>query len=145
MRNILIVEDTDYCSDALEVALADVAGIRIHSVATAEAALLWLHQNEVCAIVTDLHLAASASSMDGFDFIAAVSSEPSRAALPILVISGDPDPNTPARLVDLGVNAFFAKPYSPAAVRHKLEQLIDAIENNAVENPTFENNAVENA
>lgn len=131
MRTILIVEDTDYCSDALEVALTDVAGIQLHSVSTAEAALLRLNQNDVCAIVTDLHLVSGANSvnpMDGFEFIAAVRSEPSRAALPILVISGDPDPRTPGRLAGLGADAFFAKPYSPSAVRQKLEQLIHAFE-----------------
>ena len=36
------------------------------------------------------------------------------------------DPRTAARLATLGANAYFPKPYSPAAVRHKLEQLINA-------------------
>jgi CheY-like chemotaxis protein len=46
--------------------------------------------------------------------------------LPIIVVSGDTDPRTPERLASIGVDAFFPKPYSPAQVRLKLEQLLDA-------------------
>ena len=45
---------------------------------------------------------------------------------PIIVVSADTDPATPGRIAELGVDAFFAKPFSPAQVRRKLEQLLDA-------------------
>jgi CheY-like chemotaxis protein len=64
--------------------------------------------------------------MDGFELIQAIRSEPRCVSLPILVVSGDSDPRTAARLATLGANAYFPKPYSPAAVRHRLEQLINA-------------------
>ena len=38
----------------------------------------------------------------------------------------DTDPETPARALGLGANAYFAKPYSPSAMRKKLEELIHA-------------------
>jgi DNA-binding NarL/FixJ family response regulator len=44
--------------------------------------------------------------------------------MPVLVISGDSDPRTPARVIAAGAQAFFAKPYSPAAIRRKLEELL---------------------
>jgi PleD family two-component response regulator len=50
--------------------------------------------------------------------------EPGCARLPILLISGDSDPRLPARALARGANAFFGKPYSPSAVRRKLEQLL---------------------
>jgi CheY-like chemotaxis protein len=46
------------------------------------------------------------------------------AHLPIIVISGDSDPRTPERVRRLGADAYFAKPYSPAAVRETLERLL---------------------
>jgi len=127
MRTVLIVEDTDLCSEALEVALSRVPNVEVHAVATAEEALQYLGGADICALVTDLHL----PSMSGFDLIEAVRSRPpgnksGGPALPILVISGDSDPRTPSRLAGLGVSAYFPKPYSPAEVRSKLEQLIDA-------------------
>ncbi|HEV2201246.1 MAG TPA: response regulator [Bryobacteraceae bacterium] len=127
MRTVLIVDDTDLCSEALEVALTRVPGVEVRAVATAEEALQCLGDTDICALVTDLHLPA----MSGFELIEAVRSRPpgnksGGAALPILVISGDSDPRTPSRLAGLGVSAYFPKPYSPAEVRSKLEQLIDA-------------------
>jgi DNA-binding response OmpR family regulator len=121
-RIVLIVEDTELCRDTLEVALMKLPNLAVQSVTTAEEALEWLDANEVCALVTDLHLPL----MNGFELIEAVRGRPWRSSLPILVISGDSDPRIPTRVAKLGANAFFSKPYSPAEVRHKLEQLIDA-------------------
>ena len=121
-RIVLIVEDTELCRDTLEVALMKLPNLAVQSVTTAEEALAWLDANEVCALVTDLHL----PHMNGFELIEAVRRQPWRSSLPILVISGDSDPKIPTRLASLGANAFFSKPYSPAAVRQRLEQLIES-------------------
>jgi PleD family two-component response regulator len=121
-RIVLIVEDTETCRDTLEVALMKLPNLAVRSVTTAEEALLCMAGNEVCALVTDIHL----PRMDGYQLIEAVRSQPRRVSLPILVISGDSDPLVPARLAGLGANAYFSKPYSPAAVRNKLEQLLSA-------------------
>jgi DNA-binding response OmpR family regulator len=121
-RTVLIVEDTDVCRDALEVALMRVPGVDVRIVGTAEEALKHLSADHVCALITDLHL----PSMDGFALIEMVRSSPKHSSLPILVVSGDSDPRTPSRLANLGANAYFQKPYSPAELRTTLEQLIDA-------------------
>jgi CheY-like chemotaxis protein len=63
--------------------------------------------------------------VDGFELIAQVRSDRRYAGLPILVVSGDVDPGTPERVKRLGVDAFFAKPYSPASVRRTLENLLN--------------------
>ena len=118
---ILVVEDSDVCRDALEVALSILPQFAVRAVATAEQALECLAAENICALVTDLQLV----NMNGFELIKRVRSQPRRAALPILVISGDNDPDTPARLAEIGADAFFTKPYSPAAVRGKLEELVD--------------------
>ena len=122
-RNVLIVEDTELCRDTLELALTKLPNLSVRSVTTAEEALEWLDANEACALVTDLHLPV----MNGFELIEAVRGRPMQASLPILVISGDSDPRIPSRVANLGANAFFAKPYSPAEVRRKLKQLIDPV------------------
>jgi CheY-like chemotaxis protein len=125
-RTVLIVEDTDVCRDALELSLTKIPDLAVRTVGTAEEALRQLgrepDKTDICALVTDLHL----PSMDGFELIEAVRSLPGRAGFPIVVISGDSDPHTPARVASLGANAYFTKPYSPAEVRSKLERLLDA-------------------
>jgi CheY-like chemotaxis protein len=76
----------------------------------------------VRAMVTDLHM----PRIDGFELIERVRADPRHSRIPIIALSGDSDPGTPDRLRRLGADAFFAKPYSPAAVRDKLEQLLNA-------------------
>ena len=121
-RTILVVEDNDGCRDALEAALTKLPEFAVRLVTSAEQALECLAAEDVCALVTDLRL----GQMDGFELIDWVRSHPQRSSLPILVISGDSDPGTRARLASLGANAYFSKPFSPAAVCNKLEQLIHA-------------------
>ena len=121
-RTVLIVEDTGLCCETLELSLIKIPELAVMIVGTAEEALRQLELKEICALVTDLHL----PSMDGFELIETVRAQPGRARLPIMVISGDSDPHTPARLAGLGANAYFPKPYSPAEVRNKLERLLDA-------------------
>ncbi len=120
-RIVLVVEDTDIGRDALELALARMPNVIVKIVKSAEEALALLGEN-TCALVTDLNL----PRMDGFELIEAVRSDPERRRIPIMVISGNSDPDTPSRLVALGANAYFPKPFSPAEVRSRLEQLIHA-------------------
>ena len=117
-RAILIVEDTEPARDILEMALLQLPDIVVHSVATAEEALICLASNRINAIVTDLNL----PRMDGFQLIETVRRG---SDMPIMVVSGDNDPSTLERLVNLGASAYFPKPYSPLQVRQRLEELID--------------------
>lgn len=118
--NILVVEDAEDCSATLEIALHLVNGCQILLASTAEDALRTLAARHIAALVTDLHL----PSMDGFELLTRVRSDQRYSALPIVVISGDADPATPKRILGAGADAFFSKPYSPSAVRNKLEELI---------------------
>ena len=122
-RTVLIVEDAESCATTLEIALLAIPHIDVRVAPTARQALEMLAAGGgICAVVTDLHL----PSMDGFELIERVRSDLRTARLPIVVISGDSDPRTPERIYRLGANAYFGKPYSPAQVRQKLEQLLDA-------------------
>jgi CheY-like chemotaxis protein len=130
-RLVLIVEDSDACAETLQIALESI-GLETRIMTSANDALAALRniQNDVAAIVTDLNmhradgLYKEGLTMDGFDLIRQLRSEARFARLPILLISGDTDPRLPTRALQLGANAFFAKPYSPSAVRRKLEQLL---------------------
>ena len=123
-RIVLIVEDTEYCATLLEVALLSLPGIELRIASTAQEALnlLYNETTNIAAMVTDLHM----PRIDGFDLIALVRSLPRYLHLPILVISGDSDSNTPERLRSLGADAYLPKPYSPAEVRTTLERLLNA-------------------
>jgi CheY-like chemotaxis protein len=120
---VLIVDDAEQCAETLEVALWGLPGVDVVAAGSAEAALRMMVERRVCAFITDLHL----PRMSGFELIRRVREQPHYAHVPIVVISGDSDPGTPDRIRALGADAFFPKPYSPSAVRKKLEMLLNAI------------------
>jgi CheY-like chemotaxis protein len=122
---LLLVEDSEPCITTLELALAGVGALETRTARTGAEALVILANSPVRAIVTDLQLPAfQGADMDGFKLIEQVRMHSSQAEMPILVTSGDSDPGNSERLRRLGANAYFVKPYSPAALRRTLEQLL---------------------
>ncbi len=124
---VLIVEDSETCAETLLIALESVPGIEVRVIQSLRAAIAAIEDraNDVAALVTDLNFSDPRNpDSDGFDLIRKLRAEPRFAHLPILLISGDSDPRLPERALAQGADAFFPKPYSPAAVRKKLEQLI---------------------
>ena len=124
IRNVLIVEDSDNSAATMEMALLGIPGLSILRAPSGLEALRILEQpgSAVQAIITDLNM----PRMDGFELIRQVRENGRMQAVPIIVVSADTDPNTPERIAQMKVDAFFAKPFSPAQVRRKLEQLLHA-------------------
>jgi CheY-like chemotaxis protein len=119
---VLIVDDTEFSAVALELACSGIPGIEVRSVASAREAIRILDDRDtaVRAVLTDIRMPA----MDGFDLIRFIRSHRRHVGTPIIVVSADTDPETPERTSRLGANAFFAKPFSPRAVRRALEELL---------------------
>jgi two-component system chemotaxis response regulator CheY len=122
LRTVLIVDDTHTCGDTLALALADLPDLEVRMVGSAREALAVADTIPLAALVTDLHM----PRMDGYELIRRIREQPRFAGLPIFVVSGDSDLETPNRLRRLGADAFFAKPFSPHAVRQALEQVLYA-------------------
>jgi len=122
LRTVLIVDDTHTCGDTLALALADLPDLEVRMVGSAREALAVADTVPLAALVTDLHM----PRMDGYELIRRIREQPRFAGLPIFVVSGDSDIETPNRLRRLGADAFFAKPFSPHAVRQALEQVLYA-------------------
>jgi CheY-like chemotaxis protein len=126
MRTILIVEDNESCAETLQIALESIPGMRTVVLPSLSAALAALGNSEIdiAALVTDLHMPRGDGAEAGIELIRRLRAEGRFAHLPVLLISGDSDPMLPRRALAQGADAFFSKPYSPAAVRRKLEQLL---------------------
>jgi CheY-like chemotaxis protein len=119
-HTVLLVEDESHFVSTMEIAFESETGPLLSHASTAEEALRILDSTEIAAVITDINL----PSMDGFELIARLRNQPHFAHLPILVTSGDPDPDFPERALSLGANAYFSKPYSPSAIRRKVKELI---------------------
>ena len=122
-RPILVVEDSENSAAMLEIALSGIPGVTVMLARSAQEALRILKETGTAfeAMVTDLNMPL----MDGFELIRRVRADCRLAGLPVVVVSADTDPGTPERIRQMGVDAYFPKPFSPAAVRRKLEQLLD--------------------
>ncbi len=122
---VLIVDDVAESSAALEESCSGIPGVSILAVKSALEAVRILRAGDqpICALVTDIRM----PHMDGFELIRLMRADPRYAATPIMVVTADSDAETPGRAASLGADAFFSKPFSPAAVRRTLEELLDEI------------------
>jgi two-component system, chemotaxis family, chemotaxis protein CheY len=122
-RTVLIVEDSENNAATLEIALSGIPRLSVLMATSAPEALriLAARNPAVDAIITDLNM----PRMDGFELIEKIRGDARLASTPIIVVSADTHPATPDRVQCMGVAAFFAKPYSPAQVRRKLEQVLN--------------------
>jgi two-component system, chemotaxis family, chemotaxis protein CheY len=123
-RSVLIVDDSENAAATLEIALLGIPGLSVTLASSGLEALRILGRpgQAVRAIVTDLNM----PRMDGYELIRRVRGDHRYSATPIVVVSADTDPGTPQRVAQMGVDAFFSKPFSPAEVRRKLEQILNA-------------------
>lgn len=122
-RVVVIVEDSETCLETLEIALDSIPDLVCRRARSAHEALGLLRDAAgglPSALVTDLHL----RNGSGFDLIRELRSDARYRRLPILLISGDSDPDVERKAMAAGATAFFAKPYSPAAVRRTLESCL---------------------
>ena len=121
--SVLIVEDSENSAATLEIAFFGIPGVSVLTASSGMEALRILDNGaSIRAVVTDLNM----PRMDGFELIRRIRRHERLYATPIIVVSADTDPDTPHRISQLGVSAFFSKPYSPAQVRRKLEQILNA-------------------
>jgi CheY-like chemotaxis protein len=122
-RTVLVVEDSENSAVMMEMALFGIPGLSLLMADSGLEALRILRNGSlVRAIVTDLNM----PRMDGFEMIRRIREDHALSGTPIIVVSADTDPGTPERVAELGVSAFFSKPYSPAQVRRTVEQILDA-------------------
>jgi CheY-like chemotaxis protein len=122
MAAVLIVEDSENSAAILEIALSGIPGVSVLVAPSAAEALRILNgdPDAVGVMVTDLNM----PRMDGYELIRRVRADGRFSGMPIIVVSADTDPATPQRIAASGAEAYFPKPYSPALVRRKLEQLL---------------------
>lgn len=123
LGTILIVDDVAASNVALEEACAAVPGVSVLCVKSPLDAVRILRESDhsICAVITDIRM----PRMDGFELIRLIRADRAHAATPIIVVTADTDPETPERASRLGADAVFSKPFSPAALRRRLEELLD--------------------
>ncbi|MEO8099378.1 MAG: response regulator [Acidobacteriota bacterium] len=119
MRTVLVVDDASDCAVILEVALQGLRDVTVERAASAEAAWSFLERSAVAAVLTDLQL----PGMTGIELTERLRAEERFRGMPVIVVSAASDAGAGARALGAGADAFFGKPFSPAAVCRKLQEL----------------------
>ena len=118
---VLIVDDSETCAETLEIAFEPIPDLICRTAHDSREAMVYLKGAEhPAAVVTDLNLRHGS----GLQLIRELRLDSRFALIPVLLISGDSDPDLANKAKAAGASAFFAKPYSPAAVRRALEELL---------------------
>ncbi|MEO5922588.1 MAG: response regulator [Bryobacteraceae bacterium] len=117
-QRVLIVEDEPACAATLELALEGLRGIVSLRARTAEAAMEELGRFPVAVIITDIHLPA----MSGLELMQWV--HQMQPGVPVVVVSASTAASAKGDALQAGAAAFFAKPFSPAAVCQKMLELL---------------------
>lgn len=118
---VLIVDDSPQVASTLEIALSHAGWETAVAHDVAGALELVSSLPSLDAVVTDLDM----PRVDGYSLIAALRAHPRAAHAAVIVTSGSTTPGAETMALAAGANAFFSKPYSPAAVRQALERLVN--------------------
>jgi CheY-like chemotaxis protein len=99
-RKVMIVEDEADCAMMLELALETLPGIVAIRVATAEAAIQSMQQQNVAAVISDIHLGA----MSGIELIGRAHAI--NGGIPVVIVSASADAGVRGEALRAGAAAF---------------------------------------
>ena len=121
MPRILIVDDSPEWRGILGIALGTIPGAEVLAAESAEQAIAMSDAKNIDVLVTDFRM----GEMSGLDLLNRVREHRLWPACGAVVISGETDPDLPARAAAEGAAAYFEKPFSPAAIRKCVISLLD--------------------
>ena len=121
---ILIVEDDEDAAKILKAALS-THNRHIHHAASISDAMIALVEKAISLIILDLHL----PDTDGRNFLLHLRSTPSRALLPVIILTSSVEAEAETECLALGADIFFQKPYDldtlAVAVASRLQRVGD--------------------
>lgn len=123
MATILIVDDEPDVRLFLEESLK-LAGHDVVSAADGRVALNKLHRRRYDVMVLDIMM----PGVDGYSVLQEVRGMPSRADMPVIVVTAKHDPDGVMREVEFGAVDHIAKPFHPLELERAIERALNAPE-----------------
>lgn len=120
-KRILIVDDDPNIRRLVSMTLTDDSPYLVHSVSSAEAALLHIARQPVDLLFTDIRM----PGMSGLDLVQRVRELDPKTAIIVFTVS--PEDLTPARAAQLKIDCLIEKPVSPERMRLAVDLLLDPI------------------
>jgi CheY-like chemotaxis protein len=114
---ILLVEDHVTMRQAVRMVL-EPEGFEVVEAADGKAALDRVGRDRPDIVLLDLNI----PGLSGLSVLEALKKDPQTASVPVIVVSAD-DENARRRVMELGADGFFTKPFSPLALLETLERV----------------------
>jgi DNA-binding NarL/FixJ family response regulator/predicted regulator of Ras-like GTPase activity (Roadblock/LC7/MglB family) len=121
VKRILVVDDDVNVRRIVTLALSDDSPYEVHSVSSAEAALLHIARHPVDLLFTDIRM----PGMNGLDLVQRVRELDPKTAVIVFTVS--PQDLTPERAAQLKIDCLLEKPVSPDRMRLAVDLLLDPI------------------
>lgn len=121
MKTILIVDDELFMRRLLDQTLRKT-GARLALAASGDEALAWLAKDAADLLLIDV----SMPGRDGFETLRALRADGDgrHATMPVIMLTAGGMGDVRKRAAELGVAAFFTKPFSPAALAAEAARLL---------------------
>lgn len=117
--SVLLVEDDDLDVRLMRRALQDEPYVAVDIARDGATAMMLLRSTSVDLVLLDLHLPGDA----GFDVLGWI--QENRPNLPVIVVTGTPEPEDRARVYALGASTFMPKPTEAADFQAFIRALFD--------------------
>jgi len=114
--NVLVIED-DEDSSRLVVTLVEEVGHLATSVTNGAKAFEMVSTGEYDICIVDIAL----PDMDGWQFLQALRQNPDISQIPCIAITAYHDSAVEDRAMEIGFNAYFAKPFDPMSFIRQIE------------------------
>lgn len=119
MKTILIVDDELFMRRLLEQVLRR-SGARLATTSSGDAALAWLATQSADLVIIDVNM----PGRDGFSTLRALREDGRHAELPVIMLTAGGLAEARSRAIELGVAAFFTKPFSPSALSAEVAKIL---------------------
>lgn len=117
-RCIVIADDDPIIVDLVKLRLGMA---RFHVVSTHDAAtaLEMVRTEQPVAVILDVQMPGS-----GLEALAKIKADPETAKLPVLMLTGERNPETVMTAMNKGANDYMVKPFNPDALLERVSRLV---------------------
>lgn len=118
-RTVLVVDDEPHMLRLIVFSLKSLDA-RIVTATSGDEALKILREQPVCLAVLDVHM----KGIDGIAALREMRADPALASLPVVLLTGAGETHVENIGRELGVSAFFRKPFSPSQLLANIQKLL---------------------
>jgi len=118
-RCIVIADDDPNIINLVKLRLG-MARYNVVSANNAATAVEMVHAKEPVAVILDVQMPGGG----GLSALSKVKSDPRLAALPVMMLTGERDPQTVMQAMSSGANDYMVKPFNPDALLERVSRLV---------------------